>query len=217
MTTQHIETLVIGAGQAGLATGSHLRKLGREALIVDGNERVGDNWRCHWDSLRLFTPAKYDGLPGLPFPGDAWSFPGKDDVADYLEAYALEMDLPVRLQTRVDRLVARPGGGFTAHLGAHTITSDNVVVATGTRGRTPHVPEFAGRLAPSIRQLQRQDLHSVDGAGRQPCADAPYSAGTQRDAVCPRPPRRPYGQDQEASPGRTGCAVAGAAGDRGVR
>jgi putative flavoprotein involved in K+ transport len=153
MTTQHIETLVIGAGQAGLATGSHLRKLGREALIVDGNERVGDNWRCHWDSLRLFTPAKYDGLPGLPFPGDAWSFPGKDDVADYLEAYALEMDLPVRLQTRVDRLVARPGGGFTAHLGAHTITSDNVVVATGTRGRTPHVPEFAGRLAPSIRQL----------------------------------------------------------------
>ena len=69
MTTQHIETLIIGAGQAGLATGYHLKQLGREFLILDGNERVGDNWRCHWDSLRLFTPAKYDGLPGLPFPG----------------------------------------------------------------------------------------------------------------------------------------------------
>ncbi len=153
MTTQHIETLIIGAGQAGLATGYHLKKLGREFLILDDNERVGDNWRCHWDSLRLFTPAKYDGLPGLPFPGDPWSFPGKDDVADYLETYALEMDLPVRLQTRVDRLEARLGGGFTVHLGAQMITSDNVVVATGTRGRTPHVPKFAGGLASSIRQL----------------------------------------------------------------
>lgn len=151
--TQHIETLIIGAGQAGLATGYHLRQLGREFLILDGNERVGDNWRCHWDSLRLFTPAKYDGLPGLPFPGDPWSFPGKDDVADYLEAYALEMDLPIRLHTRVDRLQAQPGGGFTARLGAESVTCDNVVVATGTRGRTPHWPAFASELAPSIRQL----------------------------------------------------------------
>jgi len=153
MTAQHIETLVIGAGQAGLATGFHLKQLGREFLILDGNDRVGDNWRCHWDSLRLFTPAKYDGLPGLPFPGDPWWFPGKDHVADYLETYAREMDLPVRLRTRVDRLEARPGGGFTAHLGAHTVRSDNVVVATGTRGRTPHVPEFASGLASTIRQL----------------------------------------------------------------
>ena len=153
MAKQHIDTLIIGAGQAGFATGYHLKQLGREFLIVDGNERVGDNWRCHWDSLRLFTPAKYDGLPGMPFPRDPWSFPGKDDVADYLETYALEMDLSVRLQTRVERLEAGPEGRFTAHLGAEAITSDNVVVATGTRGRTPHVPAFAGGLAPSIRQL----------------------------------------------------------------
>jgi len=153
MTTQHIETLIIGAGQAGLATGYHLKQLGQELLILDGNERVGDNWRCHWDTLRLFTPTKYDGLPGLPFPGHPWSFPGKDAVGDYLESYALEMDLPVRLQTWVDRLQARPGGGFTTLLGGETITSDNVVVATGTRGRTPHLPEFASMLDPSIRQL----------------------------------------------------------------
>ncbi|PSL02066.1 putative flavoprotein involved in K+ transport [Haloactinopolyspora alba] len=153
MTIQHIETLIIGAGQAGLATGHHLARLDRPFLILDGNRRVGDNWRCHWDSLQLFTPAKYDGLPGMPFPGDRWSLPGKDDVADYLEAYALEMDLPVRLQTRVDRIEARREGGFTAQLGAGSMTSDNVVVATGTRGRTPHVPGFARDLAPSIRQL----------------------------------------------------------------
>jgi putative flavoprotein involved in K+ transport len=168
MTTQHIETLIIGAGQAGLAAGYHLKELRREFLILDGNARVGDNWRCHWDSLRLFTPAKYDGLPGLLFPGDPWSFPGKDDVADYLETYALEMELPVRLQTRVDRLEAGPGGCFTAYLGAEAITSDNVVVATGTRGRTPHVPEFAGGLAPAIRQL-----HSTEYQRPSQLSDGP--------------------------------------------
>jgi putative flavoprotein involved in K+ transport len=168
MATQHIDTLIIGAGQAGLATGYHLKQFGREILILDGHERVGDNWRCHWDSLRLFTPAKYDGLPGMKFPRDPWSFPGKDDVADYLEAYALEMDLPVRLQTRVDRLEARPGGGFTAHLGAEAIMSDNVVVATGTRGRTPHVPELAGGLAPSIRQLHSTEYQRPSQLGDGP-------------------------------------------------
>ena len=168
MTTQHIETLIIGAGQAGLSTGYHLKELRREFLILDGNARVGDNWRCHWDSLRLFTPAKYDGLPGLLFPGDPWSFPGKDNVADYLETYALEMALPVRLQTRVDRLEAGPGGCFTAYLGAEAITSDNVVVATGTRGRTPHVPEFAGGLAPAIRQL-----HSTEYQRPSQLSDGP--------------------------------------------
>jgi len=168
MTTQHIETLIIGAGQAGLATGYHLKRLGRAFLVLDANDRIGDNWRCHWDSLRLFTPAKYDGLPGLPFPGDPWSFPGKDQVAGYLEKYALEMDLQVRLQAWVDRVEARPEGGYTAHLGAQTITSDNVVVATGTRGRTPHVPGFAGGLAPSIRQLHSTDYQRPSQLGDGP-------------------------------------------------
>jgi cation diffusion facilitator CzcD-associated flavoprotein CzcO len=80
--TQHIETLVIGAGQAGLSTGYHLQRLGRPFLIVDGNERVGDNWRQQWDSLRLYTPAKYDGLPGLRFPAEPWTYPGKEHTRD---------------------------------------------------------------------------------------------------------------------------------------
>ena len=85
MTQQRIETLIIGAGQAGLATGYHLNRKGREFLVVDGNDRIGDNWRRHYDSLKLYTPAQYCGLPGLAFPADKHTFPGKDEVADYLE------------------------------------------------------------------------------------------------------------------------------------
>ena len=76
---ERIETLVIGGGQAGLAVGYHLARSGRPFLIVDANERIGDAWRTRWDSLRLFTPAKYDGLPGWRFPAPGWSFPTKDE------------------------------------------------------------------------------------------------------------------------------------------
>ena len=106
MTTQHIQTLIIGAGQAGLSTGYHLQRRGLPFLIVDAADRVGDNWRRQWDTLRLYTPAKYDGLPGLPFPAEPWHYPHKDEVGDYLERYALEFDLPVRMSTRVRRLAA---------------------------------------------------------------------------------------------------------------
>ena len=153
MTTQHVETLIVGAGQAGLATGYHLARRGRELLIVDGNGRIGDNWRCHYDSLRLYSPAKFDGLPGMDFPADPWHFPGKEEVADFLEQYAVEMELPVRMQTRVDRVVPRDGGGFTAHLGSDRVECDNLVLATGTFGRTPRVPAAATSLSPRIRQL----------------------------------------------------------------
>ncbi|MFI7483668.1 flavin-containing monooxygenase [Kocuria sp. M1R5S2] len=157
MSTQHIETLVIGAGQAGLATGYHLQRLGRPFLVVDANDRVGDGWRRQWDTLRLYTPAGYDGLPGLPFPAEPWSFPHKDEVADYLESYALHWDLPVRTSTRVEDVTARPGGGYSVTIDAGTLTCDNVVVATGTFGRTPHVPDFAADLDPSIMQLHSSE------------------------------------------------------------
>ena len=105
MTTQHIDTLIVGAGQArsGHRLSPHAAR--SRVLIVDGNGRIGDNWRCHYDSLTLYSPAKFDGLPGMDFPGDPWHFPGKDEVAAFLEQYAVEMELPVRMQTRVDRLV----------------------------------------------------------------------------------------------------------------
>jgi putative flavoprotein involved in K+ transport len=158
MTTQHIETLIIGAGQAGLSTGYHLQLMDRPVLIVDANERIGDNWRQHYDSLRLYSPAKYDGLPGMAFPAeDRWSYPGRDDVAEFLERYAIQWGLPVRMSTRVDRLTARPGGGYAAFIGDDTVTCDNVVVATGTFGRTPNVPDFATELDPGIRQLHSSE------------------------------------------------------------
>jgi len=152
MNTQHVETLIVGAGQAGLSTAYHLGRLGRECLIVDGSDRVGDHWRGHYDSLKLYSPAKFDGLPGMAFPGDPWHFPGKDEVADFLELYAVEMNLPVRMQTRVDRLVPRVGG-FTAHVGEDRIECDNAVVATGTFGGRPRVPDIASSLDPGVQQL----------------------------------------------------------------
>ena len=157
MNAQHVETLIIGAGQAGLTTGYHLMRRGRPYLIVDGNQRLGDNWRQHWDTLRLYTPAKYDGLPGLPFPAARWHFPGKEEVGDYLERYALQFELPVRTNTRVDRLEVRPDGGYVALVGDEAISCENVVVATGSFGRTPNVPSFADELDPAIEQLHSSE------------------------------------------------------------
>ena len=156
MTIEHIETAIIGAGQAGLATAYHLQRRERPCLILDGNARVGDNWRAHWDSLRLYTPAAANGLPGLAFPGPRWSFPTKDEVAEYLAAYAERFSLPVRTLARVDRLQAIDGK-YVLRLGADSIVADNVVVATGTFGRTPSIPDLAVDLDPSIRQLHSSE------------------------------------------------------------
>ncbi|AKU18688.1 flavin-containing monooxygenase [Luteipulveratus mongoliensis] len=193
MATQHIETLIIGAGQAGLSTGYHLQRQGRPFLIIDGGDRVGDNWRHQWDSLRLYTPAKYDGLPGLPFPADdPWHFPGKDEVGDYLEAYALRWDLPVRMSTRVDRLASDGDGGYVASLGADTITCDNVVIATGTFGRTPLVPDFAKDLDERIVQLHSSEYRRPEQlpagpvlvvGGSHSGMDVAYEAGETHETI----------------------------------
>ncbi|GAA2129834.1 NAD(P)/FAD-dependent oxidoreductase [Nocardioides bigeumensis] len=157
MSTQHIETIVIGAGQAGLSTGYHLKRLGRSFVILDGAARVGDQWRQQWDTLRLYSPAGYDGLPGLPFPAARWSFPGKDEVAAYVEQYAAHHELPVRLGVRVEALDGRPDGGYAVRTSAGEWTCDNVVVATGTFGRTPAIPDFAAELDPRIVQLHSSE------------------------------------------------------------
>jgi putative flavoprotein involved in K+ transport len=155
---EHVETVIIGAGQAGLATAHHLRRRGRECVVLDRGQRVGDNWRQQWDTLRLYSPAKFDGLPGLPFPAPPWSFPGKDDVADYLESYAARLELPVRLGVRVDRLCAAPDGdGYAVETSAGLIHCANVVVATGTFGKLPAIPDAARDLDPSILQLHSSE------------------------------------------------------------
>ena len=146
-----LETLVIGGGQAGLSVGHHLAKRGRPFLILDANRRVGDAWRNRWDSLRLFTPPRYNALAGIPFPAPAHSFSTKDQVADYLEAYATQFQLPVRTGVRVDRLW-RDDGKFLVAAGDWSWEADNVVVAMSTF-QVPRVPPFAGDLRPDIVQL----------------------------------------------------------------
>ena len=159
--TQRVETVIIGAGQAGLATGYQLQRLGRPFLILDGNRRVGDNWRQQWDTLTLYSPAKYDGLPGMSFPGKAWSYPGKEEVAAYLESYAAHWQLPIKLNTRVRGLDAGPSG-YLVTTDDERIECENVVVATGTFGRTPNIPEFAARLDPAILQLHSSEYRRPD-------------------------------------------------------
>jgi putative flavoprotein involved in K+ transport len=115
-TTLNCDTIVIGGGQAGLATGYYLKQQQRDFVILEANERIGDSWRKRWDSLRLFTPAQYNGLPGMPFPAQSHTFPTKDEMADYLETYARRFELPIRTGIRVDCL-SRQNGQFVLTAG----------------------------------------------------------------------------------------------------
>jgi putative flavoprotein involved in K+ transport len=147
---ENYDTVVIGAGQAGLAVGHHLARRGQDFTILEAHERVGDVWRRRYDSLRLYSPARYDSLPGMTFPG-GWTAPTKDQVADYLESYAERFELPVQTGVGVQRL-SKDGSGYLLLAGDRMFRARNVVVASGT-WRDPYVPEFADELDPAIRQL----------------------------------------------------------------
>ena len=153
---ERIDTIVIGAGQAGLSAGYHLAQRGLRFVILDADARIGDHWRDRWDSLKLYSPAKYDSLPGMPFPGKAWAWPTGREMADYLEAYARRFELPVRSGVRVDRVEPIGGGFIVTTSEGERIASRQVVVATGPF-RAPFVPEVASRLDPAIRQLHSHD------------------------------------------------------------
>ena len=125
---ERTDTVVIGGGQAGLAVGYHLTQRGIPCVILDAKPRIGDAWRDRWDSLRVFTPARYDGLPGMPFPAPRTSFPTKDEIADYLEDYAARFALPVQTGTRVERLWEKEGH-FVVSTASHELQARNVVIA----------------------------------------------------------------------------------------
>ena len=142
--------MVIGAGQAGLAIGYFLARQRRRFLIIDAANSIGSAWRGRWDSLRLFTPRSYDGLPGLAFPGDSDGYPTRDEAATYLEQYAKVFDLPIKLNSAVRKLTAE-NGRYLLEVDGETITAEQVVVATGPF-QTPNVPQLSERLAPEIFQ-----------------------------------------------------------------
>jgi putative flavoprotein involved in K+ transport len=145
---RHHDVVVIGAGQAGLSVSYHLKRKGIDHIVLDGASRVGDVWRSRWDSLRLFTPAKFDGLDGYPFPADKDTFPTKDQMADYLESYAQRLDLPVCVNTRVERL-HKADGRFRVETTGPAYEADRIVVAAASYQK-PRVPEFAHKLAPDV-------------------------------------------------------------------
>lgn len=154
-SVETVDTLVIGGGQAGLSTGYALKQRGIEFVIVDANECVGDAWRNRWDSLRLFTQVRMNGLPGMPFPAPGNAFIGKDQIADYLEDYAEKMEIPVRSGVRVERL-SKEGDLFTATTSEGTITARNVIVAMADN-QDPKVPDFASDLDANIVQLHSSE------------------------------------------------------------
>ena len=186
---ERYETVIIGGGQAGLATGYQLAKLGRSFVILEADRRIGDVWRRRWDSLHLFTPARHDGRPGWRFPAKGWSFPSRDAMADYLEAYAARFGLPVRTGMPVDRVSGDGDGGYVVTAAGRRFEADNVVVATGAF-KVPTVPAFAAQLDPGVVQLHSSDYRGpsqlrdggvlVVGAGNSGAEIALESAGAHQ-------------------------------------
>ena len=189
--TEFVDTVIVGGGQAGLVMGNELARQGRDFVILDAGRRVGDAWRERWDSLELFTAARFDGLPGMPFPGDPLRFPTKDEVADFLEEYARAFGLPVRSRrargcacgARAIDSSPRPAGcGGSRH---------NVVVATGGC-QAPKVPEFAepARCATSC-SCTRASTATRRSCLRVPCSSSGWATPVRRSHGMSRPRTRP--------------------------
>ena len=156
---ERVDTVVIGGGQAGLSVGYHLARRGQKFVILETNERVGDSWRSRWDSLRLFSPARFDGLDGLPFPGNRHVFPTKDEMGDYLESYARHFKLDVRTDMKVTS-VRRVGDEYVVESRAKTFVAANVVIAMASYQK-PRVPDMAAGLDKAIVQMHSSDYRNL--------------------------------------------------------
>jgi putative flavoprotein involved in K+ transport len=155
---EQVETIIVGGGQAGLAVGYQLTRLERQFVILDAHQRTGDSWRTRWDSLQLFTPAHLNALPGLAFPGPQDRCSTKDEMADYLEAYAARFDLPVRRGIRVEA-ITRNADRLVIIADDQRFEADNVVLATGGY-QLPYRPGFADELDAGILQLHSSEYRT---------------------------------------------------------
>ena len=162
-----LDVVVIGGSQAGLAMAWHLAQQGLRFVVLEAAGELGHTWRSRWDSLKLFTPAQYDALPGMAFPAPADTYPTKDPVADYLQAYAAAFDLPVRLNAKVTELRRLEDGSFEVRTADATYRARQVVVATGPF-QVPFVPPPAAKLDASVTQV-----HSADYRNPQALPDGP--------------------------------------------
>ena len=158
MGAPSFDVVVIGGSQAGLAVGYHLKRRGLRYVILDAGSETGHVWRSRWDSLTLFTPAEYSGLPGMAFPSPKDRYPSKDDVATYLQAYVSAFDLPVRLKAKVTSLTQRDGT-YVAATADEEFTASQVVVAAGPF-QVPFVPPIAGDLEETVFQIHSADYRN---------------------------------------------------------
>jgi putative flavoprotein involved in K+ transport len=157
---ERLSTVIIGAGQTGLATAYFLGRAGVPCVVLDEHARVGDQWRQRYDSLRLNSPAQYDGLPGMPFPAPKWSYPTGAEMADHLERYAAINDIDVRSSVHVSAVEQQPDGTWLVATSDGELIADDVVVAIGAEHQ-PKVPDVAGQLDPGIRQLHSSDYRNA--------------------------------------------------------
>jgi putative flavoprotein involved in K+ transport len=157
---EHLEVAVVGGGQAGLAMGYYLRQQGRRFVIFERGNSIAPAWRERWDSLKLFTPRGYSGLPGLPFPGDPDDYPTRDEVIGYVERYAETFELPIELNSQVRRL-SHEGERFILDVDGRMVTADQVVVATGPF-QTPYVPKLAEQLDSGVWQAHSTGYRRPD-------------------------------------------------------
>jgi putative flavoprotein involved in K+ transport len=203
---ERAEVIVIGGGQAGLAAGYYLSQAQIPFLILDAGAHAGDSWRRRWDSLELFTAARYSALPDLPFPGDPQHYPGKDAVADYLENYARTHQLPVRHDSRVTSLEPCDGG-YRAVTGSGDYQAAQVIISAGAY-QQPRIPPLAAELGSEVTQLHSSGYRNpgqlparevlVVGAANSGAQIAEDLAATHRvhlsqGARIPRMPRRVLG------------------------
>jgi putative flavoprotein involved in K+ transport len=151
--------IVVGGGQSGLAAARALRELGMPALILEANDRPAGSWPRYYDSLRLFSPAEYSSMPGMPFPGVPGRYPGRDEVADYLERYAAGLTVEIRTNTRVET-IHQDGREFVVFAAdGQSLRASGIVAASGSFSN-PYRPVFAGEEDFTAELLHAADYRS---------------------------------------------------------